>query len=1495
MAQWNLSVDLRGRGTHLNQTLREGARHARDLGSAVRATEDDVRSLGRQRLNRLANSTDHAASRMRNLAREVEQVERRLAAIGDVRVAVRLDDLTGNNAADLHNLQRIADDTAQTLNQLRRRALRTAEAFDDLGSSARNASGNLDVFTASARTAEDRIDAVRTRITELNTASRDLDSTLAGLGGRFGGLQTPLRNTNRSLGATNNSAAAAADHLTNLKIVAGLLASALFPIAAAAVPIAAGLTAAGIAAGVFGVAIAGQIKDLTDAAEAQTKYEEAVREHGATSVKAAEADLERARVLKEMTPATRETAAAYEVLADRYQEWSDGLSDDTMPVATKAMGIFSEALDHASPLVRGVANETSHFLDVLAGGMQTSEFNQFMDDFTTFAVNTLSRATQGVVHFSRAMNTGAIGADVREFLDYARTHTPAVVDTLGELFRVVLKVGAAAAEAGVGMLAVVNALARMINAIPTDTLTLLLQVAFALKAVQLAGAGLAVVGPIVAGVTAAVSGFVRAARFGGVAAAIGGVTQALSRMQRVTIGLGVLAATVIAINQIAKASRGAPPDVDRLTTSLKELAVTGKATGELGKTFGDLDGLVGKMRKFREESQKLAEMRADGATGLGRVPVLDDIGEWIGDKLSDIQDGQDSVEALKADFQALDESFTNLATGGHAKVAAESFEVIAAAAKKQGVSLQEVKDLMPGYQSALADMKAEQDLAAAGMGVFGRQALDTKAKLDAQKTSADGLRQAVQALNDVNRAALGGMIGFEQAIDDAAEAAEKNAGALTMTHGKLDLNSQAARDASTALQNLGTKTDEAAAAARESGAPWAEVNAIFGRGRQQIINLGQAMGLTEPQARQLAASIINIPDEKQVKVEMQRDDALAGLDEVIRKIEATPGAKSIKVSALTAEAKTLLGDIGYQTERLPDGTVKVTAIVGNAVSNLQQVKAARDALSDRTITVTTVRRTVTQNDVARPQQGEGNLSKYANGGVVPRAANGLFVPGYAPRRDTVPAILSPGEGVLVPETVRQLGALSGLGGPGVIKALNAWGRYGTTMAFADGGTVPGSPGAGPRRFASGGFVYAPTGMRRDTGSVQSRYDETHQPITREDYNKAIRARADAVDRLRDAEGKLRDTRRKKHTAAELAAAERAVDRARRSLATATEKATKAEARYRQTFSLTDWAKTLGDAVKANSAWEANLKKIASRGGADVVGMLRDLGEEGAQMVAALAGASNKQFSEIVANLRKLGPLAKASLADFTTQLNAANTGNSTFQQNLATLSAQGYGDLARMLAAQGDDAAMKLAAEAVKDKKKAEGANKAAKANGAQLSQDELATLLQIIAAVKSSKTGIHDVAATTGLGEDEIIAVATKGSAQIKKALGTRATRFLADLAKAGKGLAYANGGIREGIYSTHAGAVTFAEPSTGGEAFIPLGAHKRARALPVLAEAARRMGIGLTDARAGQQVVIVREAGDTYNVPITATYPGASAAEIQGVFERQARRARRGGVATR
>jgi SLT domain-containing protein len=68
---------------------------------------------------------------------------------------------------------------------------------------------------------------------------------------------------------------------------------------------------------------------------------------------------------------------------------------------------------------------------------------------------------------------------------------------------------------------------------------------------------------------------------------------------------------------------------------------------------------------------------------------------------------------------------------------------------------------------------------------------------------------------------------------------------------------------------------------------------------------------------------------------------------------------------------------------------------------------------------------------------------------IPHLAGGGVIGGYAPGRDTVPAMLSPGEGVLVPEAVRAIG-------PGTVHQLNAsygGGRKSTGGHYAGGGIV----------------------------------------------------------------------------------------------------------------------------------------------------------------------------------------------------------------------------------------------------------------------------------------------------------------------------------------------------------------------------------------------------------------------------------------------------------
>ncbi|MFD8117098.1 transglycosylase SLT domain-containing protein [Streptomyces microflavus] len=86
--------------------------------------------------------------------------------------------------------------------------------------------------------------------------------------------------------------------------------------------------------------------------------------------------------------------------------------------------------------------------------------------------------------------------------------------------------------------------------------------------------------------------------------------------------------------------------------------------------------------------------------------------------------------------------------------------------------------------------------------------------------------------------------------------------------------------------------------------------------------------------------------------------------------------------------------------------------------------------------------------VSMPRLANGGIVEFAYGGMTggPRnLSEGGTIPGYAPGRDTIPAILSKGEGVLTPEAVR------GLGGPGFVNGAN---RQFAGHRGAGGGAAP---------------------------------------------------------------------------------------------------------------------------------------------------------------------------------------------------------------------------------------------------------------------------------------------------------------------------------------------------------------------------------------------------------------------------------------------------------
>ncbi|MEU1478881.1 hypothetical protein [Streptomyces sp. NPDC005760] len=865
-------------------------------------------------------------------------------------------------------------------------------------------------------------------------------------------------NTTRNLAGMQRDTEAGGKALEELKKTALLLAPAAIPAAASLVPLAASAGTVAVATAAMTAAIVPQISALGEASDAEKKYEEAVAKSGARSDEAIKAHTAYVQAVAKLPPETRKAAVSLGLLKDSYKAWSDALAGDTMAPVTKGLQLANALLPKTTGLVKATSAEADRFVTIIGGEMASPGLDALNSKFTTFAQRTLRSMNDELVHLLRTSEGGQIGGTTREFMDWARAQGPTVASVLASVATALLHVLQAGSDVGVGLLDAVDAVADLVSAVPPDAIALFLQLALALKVTKAAALGLAAGRTAVAAFAAQLLA-ARAAStaagggLSGLAAAFG----ALSRATKVALigsGIGIL---VLALSELSQMGKTAPADVDKLTTSLRSLTDTGKVSGEAARVFGkDFSGLADSLQKVTDPK--------------GLDGVQQSIVSFFGTDSTPVKDAKENIDAL-------DKSLANLVKSGQADLAADALDVVIKKMKAQGFSSEEIRAQLDDYKSALADASFEQKLAAESMGLFGQQAQDVQAKLNAQKQSADGLRQSIQALNDAQRQGLGGMIGFEASIDAAAKAAKDNAGALSMTHGQLDLNSEKARNAASALQDLASKTDEAASSARESGSSWETVNGIYSRGRTKLIEAAQAMGLSKTEAAALADQILKIPD-KGVRVSMDKEDAQRGLEDFNAAVKRTPGSKSVTLNALSKGAEAILESFGLKVKRLPNGKVTVTTTNGQALSGIANVAAALRRLNGKTATTWTYHnvKTTYVSDVVKGKgslhdalAGGGPVRGYAGGGGIQYFPSGGLVSGPGgPRSDSILALFASGARARVSNTefVVQAAAVRKYGLP-FLNALNA-GR------LADGGATSAGASVGA------GLV---SGMAGSTGSV----------------------------------------------------------------------------------------------------------------------------------------------------------------------------------------------------------------------------------------------------------------------------------------------------------------------------------------------------------------------------------------------------------------------------
>ncbi|MFJ8154806.1 phage tail tape measure protein [Streptomyces sp. NPDC094468] len=867
----------------------------------------------------------------------------------------------------------------------------------------------------------------------------------------------------------------------------------------------------------------------------------------------------------------------------------------------------------------------------------------------------------------------------------------------------------------------------------------------------------------------------------------------------------------------------APPDVARLGNALINFAQTGKAAGELTKQFGNnLDG-------FGESVARIAH-----------AGVLD----HIGDSLYNITHlGDDSFKLTEARKQvkAVDEALSQLVQGGAPDVAAKAFKKMATEAEAQGTSTDKLRTLLPKYAAALTDSDTQTKLSAAAQKNLGDQAATTADELMNQKSAAEQLSDALDALNGVNISAAEKEISFRQSMADLTAAVKDNGHSLDVTSEKGRKVKSAFLDAAQAA------LDHAEAVAQQKNSQEAGQK-VLSNDIDLLKAQMHAAGFSTDAIDSLTAAYLKLPAVAATDVKANTSEAVSALEGVQEKVRNTKG-KSITVDALTADAKTALESLGFKIKNTKGKKVEITLPTGGPKAAAQAIQNYINGITGKTVgvgvyTTEYYKKVQKGGDLPLPRGGHargGRVPGYADGGPVQIAPNGMVRgPGTA-TSDSILALFASGARGRIADTEFVVNAKSTKRYLPLLQAINS----NRLPGFAKGGLASGG---------IPGFTYSPTGQAVLGGptDAKERYDKEVEDLKKawDDLTKALKAQKKAADSLKDAEKNLSRVRHGHHTAAQLRAAESRVDKARsakraadktvssdRAKVNAADKelGLKKGAKAPTTFNLKAYETQLNESVAATEKWRKNLSKIGTRGGKDLQALLEGMGEDGHALVNALAGASDKQFKSITSKLEKTGELAKATLADFTKQLNGSTKESQQFAADLQKLASQGFGDLAQALAAQGDSSAMELAHQAAGDSKAAKTANASVGKAQGTLTGDDLSNSLVLLSTLRSGQgKGFADLI-SAGLDVATIRALVPKMTAQIKALPGAYKDTFVRQWNQQG-GVAMAAGGI-------------LSRPTLvlGGEArvkesWIPWNGSARSHAL--LAKTAAGMGYQLVPA---------------------------------------------------
>ena len=350
-------------------------------------------------------------------------------------------------------------------------------------------------------------------------------------------------------------------------------------------------------------------------------------------------------------------------------------------------------------------------------------------------------------------------------------------------------------------------------------------------------------------------------------------TKAAASLEKTGKVAGRVAITMAAL-QAASALMGSSVNAQTevLGKRLDDFAKSGEVGGEAARVFGDDLG------KLDQALNDIADTGAwssfvRGTTGM--VEGLTGLGSAYDNSL------QHSRERL----EALDQTLSQMVQSGQAAQAADIFQKISDRAREQGVSVDELNKVLPGYAAAVEMAGDKSAGAAGGVKEVGASADEAKQKVEDLKTAFDELFGQYMELDEAT-------LRYKQGVVDLTKE-------LTTGKRTLDTDTQAGKDNVEAVLNQVTRIKELRDARIRHGETLDVANGKYVKDIEGLRNSMLQAGFTKKEVDALIGKYKAIPDKVNT--------------DVTAKDKATPTINAIKTRIASINGRTVVIAVKYET------------------------------------------------------------------------------------------------------------------------------------------------------------------------------------------------------------------------------------------------------------------------------------------------------------------------------------------------------------------------------------------------------------------------------------------------------------------------------------------------------------------------------------------------------------------------------------------------------